>query len=325
MPLALNAIFGIPTREEKFTAARDQKLQDFHKELMGEQERIRREGDEYDWTAGKKRLTSTLAGSGLFKPEEVDASVNQALAAGQMGNIYKAREIAGGMPLAEESGRTSTLAGIEGNNAAAAEAQARSAEARNRRTAADTKSSYVPSLIMGEIGLQDAQAAAGTQTARTARKSSLLADDILDATRSMQISNAVGAAQAQPQILQQTLESGRQGLDYGKTRNEMLNRENSQAARLEGGLSTLYKANPDMLTAPIRAQAAEADRIIKMSKAIRDALADPRQRPYILKMIRASNQSGDWRQNMPDATSLAPNMANDPMLQELSRFINPTQ
>ena len=44
MPLALNAIFGIPTREEKFTEKRDQKIQDFRKELLGEQERIRREG-----------------------------------------------------------------------------------------------------------------------------------------------------------------------------------------------------------------------------------------------------------------------------------------
>ena len=31
MPLALNAIFGIPTREEKFTEKRDQKIQDFRK------------------------------------------------------------------------------------------------------------------------------------------------------------------------------------------------------------------------------------------------------------------------------------------------------
>lgn len=320
MPLSLNALLGIPTREEKFTAARDQKMQYFNKELLGERERIRREGDKYDWTEGKARLTSILAGSGQWKPEEVDAAVNQALSSPQVANIYKAREIAGGMPYAGEVGATGAQSTLEGNKAS-------TAESKNKGLFASTLSKYIPSLAS-----TSAEADVSGNLAR--KEVGLLTGDkavqdraIVQATGPDRMVAELTDTRMRPVIARQNEAMGNIGVERGKTTNEMLGRENLQAERLEGELSTLYDKNPDMLTAPIRAQAAEADRTIEMSKAIREALADPMQRPYILKMIRAANQIGGWQQSMPDGVnSMSPSAANDPMIQGLARFIKlPTQ
>ena len=223
-------------------------------------------------------------------------------------------------------------AGVDRDVAVAA---ATAGQARNESIRQSTLSGSIPMLTMGEIGLKDATQNEGIQRARTGRKRSLMDDDILDATRELQISNAIDTAQAQPQILQQTLESGRQGLDYGRTRNEMLGRENLQAKRLEGGLSTLYDSNPDMLTAPIRAQGEAAQAEILRSRIVQEAMKDPEFIKKFRDILAGGYRPGlygadaglDWRKNMPGGVnSMSPNAANDPMIQALGRFIQlPTQ
>ena len=328
MPLSLNAIFGIPTREEKFTASRDQKMQDFNKELLGERERLRREGNEYDWTAGKARLTSTLAGSGMWKPEEVDAAVNQALSSGQMANISKAREIAGGMPYAGEVGATGAQSTLEENKAS-------TAEAKNKGLFASILNKYVPS--MASTG---AEADVSGNLAR--KEMGLLTGDkavqdraIVRATGPDRMVAELTDTRLRPVIARQNEAMGNIGVERGKTTNEMLGRENLQAKRLEGGLSTLYDSNPEMLTAPIRAQGEAAQAEILRSKIVQEAMQDPEFVKKFRDILAGGYRPGlygadvglDWRKNMPDGSiSMTPGVANDTLVQDLQRFIKlPTQ
>lgn len=234
MPLSLNALLGIPTRDEKFTAARDQKMQDFNKELLGERERIRREGDKYDWEEGSNRITSTLVGAG-YAPEAAQKLVAQHLSSPAMAGATKFSTLEGIKPFAAEMGSSEAERSIEENKAAKEGAINLGAVDRAIRPFVTT------STTGGEL-LKEKQRAAEMEQANLLREQARDARMTRAQTSGLETEAERARLEAAPLLANQNVKLGETTLVGSDLQNKIATERLAEAQRINKQQSTLAPA-----------------------------------------------------------------------------------
>ena len=294
MPLALNAIFGIPTREEKFTAARDQKLQDFHKELMGEQERIRREGSKYDWEEGKGRVASTLVGAG-YTPEAAQKIVAQSLSTPAMAESVRFSTLEGVKPFANVIGSSESERTIEENKAGKENAINLGEFGRAIRPFVKT------SATEGEL-LKEKQRVAAMQQAALQADQARQDRSMLEKTGNLQTAAEVARLTAAPLLSNQGVKMGESTLAGADTQNKIAAENLAEAQRMNKLRSTLA---PDVAAAEVQMPGELAQTRIDEARAARKYLQEhPEIIPQLMGIYKPMdpNKTG-WQNLMPQGSA----------------------